>query len=99
MKGTRAVLCAGRAVVEVLLAAGLSVNARTPAGTALHEAALCGKVEVVRTLLDAGVDLSARDAARNTVADLLAQFPKHVTHDITHIIESEYANNPHFSTQ
>ncbi|XP_063237458.1 ankyrin repeat and sterile alpha motif domain-containing protein 1B [Bacillus rossius redtenbacheri] len=77
-----------KAVVEVLLTAGLAVNARTPAGTALHEAALCGKVEVVRTLLDAGVDLGARDVHRNTVADLLAQFPKHVTQEITDIIDN-----------
>nr|CAD7569808.1 unnamed protein product [Timema californicum] len=75
-------------VVEVLLSAGLDVNVRTGGGTALHEAALCGKVEVVRTLLDAGVDLGARDAQRNTVMDLLGQFPKHVTQDITDIIKN-----------
>ena len=79
-----------RAVVAVLLAAGLDVNVRTAGGTALHEAALCGKVEVVRTLLDGGVDLAIRDSQHNTVMDLLGQFPAHVTHDITAIIKSMY---------
>lgn len=78
-----------RAVVAVLLAAGLDVNVRTAGGTALHEAALCGKVEVVRTLLDGGVDLGIRDSQHNTVMDLLGQFPAHVTHDITAIIKSK----------
>ncbi|XP_066998734.2 ankyrin repeat and SAM domain-containing protein 1A [Anabrus simplex] len=75
-----------KAVVAVLLAAGLDVNVRTAGGTALHEAALCGKVEVVRTLLDGGVDLGITDSQRNTVMDLLGQFPAHVTQDITAII-------------
>ncbi|PNF21557.1 hypothetical protein B7P43_G12735, partial [Cryptotermes secundus] len=76
-----------KAVVAILLAAGLDVNVRTAGGTALHEAALCGKMEVVRTLLDGGVDLCIRDAQHNTVMDLLGQFPAHVTHDITAIIK------------
>ncbi|CAB0034959.1 unnamed protein product, partial [Trichogramma brassicae] len=73
--------------VEVLLDAGVDVNTRTSAGTALHEAALCGKVEVVRTLLDRGVDLNIKDSRRNTVLDLLSQFPAHVTQDITAVIK------------
>ncbi|XP_012279831.1 ankyrin repeat and sterile alpha motif domain-containing protein 1B isoform X2 [Orussus abietinus] len=76
-----------RAVVEVLLAAGVDVNTRTSAGTAMHEAALCGKMEVVRTLLDRGVDLAIRDSRQNTVLDLLGQFPPHVTQDITAVIK------------
>ncbi|XP_043479675.1 uncharacterized protein LOC122509573 isoform X1 [Leptopilina heterotoma] len=76
-----------RAVVEVLLAAGVDVNTRTSAGTAMHEAALCGKMEVVRTLLDRGVDLGIRDSRQNTVLDLLGQFPPHVTQDITAVIK------------
>ncbi|XP_044747903.1 ankyrin repeat and SAM domain-containing protein 1A-like isoform X2 [Coccinella septempunctata] len=63
-----------RAVVEVLLRAGFSVNMRTKAGTPLHEAALCGKVEVVKTLLEHGVNTSIRDATNYTVMDLLSQF-------------------------
>lgn len=55
--------------MEVLLAAGVDVNTRTSAGTAMHEAALCGKMEVVRALLDRGVDLGIRDSRQNTVLD------------------------------
>jgi len=80
-----------RAVVEVLLAAGVDVNTRTSAGTAMHEAALCGKMEVVRALLDRGVDLGIRDSRQNTVLDLLGQFPPHVTQDITAVIKSKVA--------
>lgn len=80
-----------RAVVEVLLAAGVDVNTRTSAGTAMHEAALCGKMEVVRALLDRGVDLGIRDSRQNTVLDLLGQFPPHVTQDITAVIKSTVA--------
>ncbi|KAJ8676596.1 hypothetical protein QAD02_012383 [Eretmocerus hayati] len=76
-----------RACVEALLEAGVYVNTRTSAGTAMHEAALCGKMEVVRTLLDRGVDLSIRDSRRNTVLDLLGQFPAHATQDITAVIK------------
>lgn len=76
------------ACVEVLLAAGVDVNTRTSAGTAMHEAALCGKMEVVRTLLERGVDLAIKDSRHNTVLDLLGQFPAHVTQDITAIIKS-----------
>ncbi|XP_054263617.1 ankyrin repeat and SAM domain-containing protein 1A-like [Macrosteles quadrilineatus] len=75
-----------KAVVEVLLSAGMDVNVRTAAGSALHEAALCGKTEVVRTLLEHGVDLGIRDEQRNTVTDLLKQFPTHVVQDIITII-------------
>lgn len=81
--------------MEVLLAAGVDVNTRTSAGTAMHEAALCGKMEVVRALLDRGVDLGIRDSRQNTVLDLLGQFPPHVTQDITAVIKStaEFACN------
>lgn len=79
-----------RAVVEVLLCAGMDVNVRTAAGSALHEAALCGKVEVVRCLLEHGIDLGIRDDRRLAVLDVLRQFPAHVVHDIQSIISSKY---------
>lgn len=79
-----------RNVVMVLLAAGVSVNLRTTAGTALHEAALCGKDSVVRALLDAGADLEATDADGRTALDLLEQFPPHVTRGIVSVINSKY---------
>jgi len=82
--------------VDVLLAAGVDVNVRTASGTALHEAALCGKTEVVRTLLEAGVDLGIRDAARKTVSEVLRQFPAHVTHEISSLIQSEYTTSTCF---
>ncbi|RZF41912.1 hypothetical protein LSTR_LSTR005680 [Laodelphax striatellus] len=76
-----------KAVVETLLAAGMDVNVLTCGGTALHEAALCGKLEVARLLLHAGVDLTLRDQHRNTVQDLLKQFPPHTApHAINNII-------------
>lgn len=79
-----------RGVVEALLGAGFDVNIRTPAGTALHEAAICGKVEVVRTLLEHGVDLTARDTHGSTVTDLLSQFPPQATQEIMAVIRSEF---------
>jgi ankyrin repeat protein len=82
-------LYVSRAVVAVLLAAGLDVNVRTAGGTALHEAALCGKVEVVRTLLDGGVDLGGRRIIKKKKMDLLGQFPANVTHDTTAMIKSK----------
>lgn len=75
-----------RAVVIVLLRAGFPVSALTPAGTALHEAALCGKLEVVRCLLERGVALDARDQAGLTVLEVLAQFPAHLTHEMSALI-------------
>ncbi|CAH1106342.1 unnamed protein product [Psylliodes chrysocephalus] len=77
-----------KAVVEVLLKAGFSVNMRTKAGTALHEAALCGKVEVVRTLLEHGVNTSIRDSNNYTVMDLLSQFnTAQASQEIMHILK------------
>ncbi|XP_037955613.1 ankyrin repeat and sterile alpha motif domain-containing protein 1B-like [Teleopsis dalmanni] len=75
-------------IVEVLLAAGVSVNLLTPSGTALHEAALCGKESVVRTLLKAGVDLNATDAEGRTALDILKEFPPHVTKHIIAVINN-----------
>jgi ankyrin repeat and SAM domain-containing protein 1 len=75
-----------RAVVLALLEAGFPVSALTPAGTALHEAALCGKLEVVRCLLEHGVSLSARDQGNMTVLEVLAQFPAHLTHEMSALI-------------
>ncbi|XP_017484634.1 PREDICTED: ankyrin repeat and SAM domain-containing protein 1A [Rhagoletis zephyria] len=75
-------------VVEVLLAAGVSVNLLTPSGTALHEAALCGKESVVRTLLRAGIDLNATDAEGRTALDILKEFPPHVTKHIIAVINN-----------
>lgn len=76
--------------MEILLRAGLDVNIRSPAGTALHEAALCGKLEVVRTLLENGADLSIRDAHHFTVKDLLSQFPAQATHEIMGLLKSKF---------
>lgn len=67
--------CSIRAVVELLLTAGMDVNVRTGSGTALHEAAQCGKTEVARTLLEHGINTHIRDIHRRTVEDLLKQFP------------------------
>ncbi|KAK3922522.1 Ankyrin repeat and sterile alpha motif domain-containing protein 1B, partial [Frankliniella fusca] len=78
--------CGHRAVVDLLLDAGVDVNVRTGAGTALHEAALHGKVEVARALLRAGVDLRVRDSSRKTVTDLLRDFPSNVSHEIDALI-------------
>ncbi|XP_011179080.2 ankyrin repeat and SAM domain-containing protein 1A [Zeugodacus cucurbitae] len=75
-------------VVDVLLAAGVSVNLLTPSGTALHEAALCGKESVVRTLLRAGIDLNATDAEGRTALDILKEFPPHVTKHIIAVINN-----------
>ncbi|CAB3359795.1 Hypothetical predicted protein [Cloeon dipterum] len=75
-----------KSVVLALLEAGFPVSALTPAGTALHEAALCGKLEVVRSLLDHGVSLSARDQCNMTVLEVLAQFPAHLTHEMSALI-------------
>ncbi|XP_030370677.1 ankyrin repeat and sterile alpha motif domain-containing protein 1B [Scaptodrosophila lebanonensis] len=77
-----------KSVVEVLLAAGVSVNLLTPSGTALHEAALCGKENVVRTLLKAGIDLNATDSENRTALDILKEFPPHVTKHIIAVINN-----------
>ncbi|KAH8382394.1 hypothetical protein KR009_003305 [Drosophila setifemur] len=77
-----------KSVVEVLLAAGVSVNLLTPSGTALHEAALCGKENVVRTLLKAGIDLAATDNEGRTALDILREFPPHVTKHIVAVINN-----------
>lgn len=77
--------------MEVLLKAGFSVNMRTKAGTALHEAALCGKVEVVRTLLEHGVNTSIRDSNNYTVMDLLSQFnTAQASQEIMHILKRKW---------
>ncbi|CAH1958287.1 unnamed protein product [Acanthoscelides obtectus] len=77
-----------RAVVEVLLRAGFSVNMRTKAGTALHEAALYGKVDVVRVLLEHGADTGARDSQGRTVFDLLGMFDTaHAQQEIVNILK------------
>lgn len=80
-----------RAVVDLLLDAGVDVNVRTGAGSALHEAALHGKVEVARALLAAGVDLRVRDRDRKTVTDLLRDFPSNVSHEIDALIRRHRA--------
>ncbi|VVC37716.1 Hypothetical protein CINCED_3A019322 [Cinara cedri] len=64
-----------KAVVELLLAAGMDVNVRTANGTALHEAVQCGKTEVARTLINHGINTRIRDNHVRTVEDLLKQFP------------------------
>jgi ankyrin repeat protein len=84
-----AAACGDLAIVELLLAAGASVNKRSHDGsTPLHEAAASGRVEVVRVLLAAGAETrcttnsgySALDAARArghaAVVDLLGAQPQ-----------------------
>lgn len=87
-----------KSVVDVLLAAGVSVNLLTPSGSALHEAALCGKENVVRTLLRAGIDLSATDNEGRTALDILREFPPHVTKHIIAVINSAYAQYHVYAT-
>jgi len=77
------------AVVELLLAAGATVDKRSHDGsTPLHEAAAGGQLEVVRALVAAGADTRATtnsghspfDAARagghRLIAELLAAHPQ-----------------------
>jgi ankyrin repeat protein len=86
LKSIKMAICVFRAVVLALLEAGFPVSALTPGGTALHEAALGGKLEVVRSLLDHGVSLSGRDQGNMTVLEVLAQFPAHLTHEMSALI-------------
>lgn len=79
-----------KAVVDVLLAAGVNVNLLTASGSALHEAALHAKDSVVRTLLDNGADLDATDSEGRTALDLLEQFPPKATRAIVSVINSKF---------
>ena len=81
-----------RNVVKLLLDHDFDVNARTPSGTALHEASLCGKIEVVKLLLRVGIDISARDAGNRTALDLLDELKSGVTAEIANIIKSKSSN-------
>jgi ankyrin repeat protein len=57
--------------IQVLVAAGLDVNAFNGAGqTALHAAAQRGLDEVVKTLIDLGAKLDLRDKQKRTPLDL-----------------------------
>lgn len=53
--------------VQLLIDAGVDVNARSPDlyphATALHQAVSSGSLEAVQTLLRAGADSTARDSA------------------------------------
>lgn len=75
----------------MLLQAGANPNVRTAAGTPLHEAALCGKAGAARALLAGGSDPRVRDARGDTVLDVLAQFPPHLTRDLVALINSKLA--------
>lgn len=56
------------AVVQQLLEAGSSINARTASGTnALYNAATAGHVEAVQRLIDAGSELDVQAANGLTV--------------------------------
>lgn len=75
-----------RDVVDLILAAGFDINARTARGSALHEAAICGKIEVVRTLLESGINLELRDAEDKTVLEVMNELRTPRTREIIHII-------------
>ena len=75
-----------RDVVDLILATGFDINARTARGTALHEAAICGKIDVVRVLLEAGVNLELRDHEDKTVLEVMNELRTPRTRDIIHII-------------
>lgn len=54
-------------VVELLLVAGASVNAKDRKGlTPLHLATSYGHADVIKVLLDAGADVNAKDKKGNT---------------------------------
>lgn len=72
--------------MDLILAAGFDINARTARGSALHEAAICGKIEVVRTLLESGINLELRDAEDKTVLEVMNELRNPRTREIIHII-------------
>ncbi|KAK2715558.1 ankyrin repeat and sterile alpha motif domain-containing protein 1B-like isoform X3 [Artemia franciscana] len=60
-----------KAVVDLLVAAGIPVSILTSVGTALHEAALFGKVDVAKRLIELGIDISAVNSSGENVDTLL----------------------------
>jgi ankyrin repeat protein len=67
--------------VEGKIAAGKDVNARSPRGTALVQAARAGRIEVVRALVAAGADLEAMawtTGARHAATGRSPRYQRHV---------------------
>ena len=65
---------AERQSVELLLGAGLNVNAAGPAGdTPLHRAAQRGKASLIESLVEGGADLDAVNDAGLTALDIVMQ--------------------------
>ncbi|XP_038036633.1 ankyrin repeat and sterile alpha motif domain-containing protein 1B isoform X6 [Anas platyrhynchos] len=76
-----------KAVVQVLLEAGMDVSCQTEKGSALHEAALFGKVEVVRILLETGIDTNIKDSLGRTVLDILKEHPSQQSLQIAALLQ------------
>ncbi|XP_048213543.1 ankyrin repeat and sterile alpha motif domain-containing protein 1B isoform X1 [Perognathus longimembris pacificus] len=76
-----------KAVVQVLLEAGMDVSCQTEKGSALHEAALFGKVDVVRILLETGIDANIKDSLGRTVLDILKEHPSQKSLQIATLLQ------------
>ncbi|KAJ7329947.1 hypothetical protein JRQ81_016121 [Phrynocephalus forsythii] len=76
-----------KAVVQVLLEAGIDVSCQTEKGSALHEAALFGKVDVVRILLDTGIDANIKDSLGRTVLEILKEHPSQQSLQIAALLQ------------
>ncbi|XP_044601222.2 ankyrin repeat and sterile alpha motif domain-containing protein 1B isoform X10 [Equus asinus] len=76
-----------KAVVQVLLEAGMDVSCQTEKGSALHEAALFGKVDVVRVLLETGIDANIKDSLGRTVLDILKEHPSQKSLQIAALLQ------------
>eukprot|EP00073_Rattus_norvegicus_P048111 XP_017450323.1 PREDICTED: ankyrin repeat and sterile alpha motif domain-containing protein 1B isoform X7 [Rattus norvegicus] len=76
-----------KAVVQVLLEAGMDVSCQTEKGSALHEAALFGKVDVVRVLLETGIDANIKDSLGRTVLDILKEHPSQKSLQIATLLQ------------
>jgi ankyrin repeat protein len=59
------------AIIDVLVAAGADVNAKSVSRTSLHTAAVQGAVDVIKKLLSAGADATLLNLAGKTAQQLL----------------------------